>query len=60
LAEESAELSASGIEGSLLFLGVAVMENGTAVLDHVGQNFLHWRLSERRRVVEFGDELSTY
>jgi hypothetical protein len=52
------ELSAGGLEGSLLFLGVAVMENGAAVLDHVSQNFLHGRLSERRRVVEFGDELS--
>ena len=38
-----------------MFLGVAVMENGATVLDQIGQNFLHWRLSERRRVVEFGD-----
>src|SRR3954452_13124018 len=58
LIEELPELSAGGLEGSLLFLGVALMENGAAVLDHVGQNFLHWHLSERRRVVEFGDELS--
>src|SRR3954470_2092384 len=58
LIEELPELPAGGLEGSLLFLGVAVMENGAAVLDHVGQNFLHWHLSERRRVVEFGDELS--
>ena len=58
LIEESAELSAGGLEGSLLFLGVAVVENGAAVLDQIGQNFLHGCFSERRRVVEFGDELS--
>ena len=34
------------------------VENGAAVFDQIGQNFLHRRLSERRRVVEFGDELS--
>src|SRR3954454_11620875 len=58
LIEEFPELSAGGLEGSLLFLGVAVMENGPTVSDQVGQNLVHWRLSERRRVVEFGDELS--
>jgi len=42
LIEESPELSAGGLEGSLLFLGVTVVENGAAVLDQIGQNFLHW------------------
>src|SRR6266702_4133694 len=55
LIEESPELTAGGLEGSLLFLGVAVVENGAAVLDQIGQNFLHGCFSERRRVVEFGD-----
>jgi hypothetical protein len=55
LIEESPKLSAGGLEGSLLFLGVAMMENGAAVLDQIGQNFLHGRFSEGRHVVEFGD-----
>jgi hypothetical protein len=45
LTEKFPELSAAGLKGSLLFLGVAIMENGAAVLDQVGQDFLHWRLS---------------
>ena len=35
-----------------------MVENGAAVLDQIGQSFLHWCFSERRRVVEFGDELA--
>jgi hypothetical protein len=58
LIEEFPELSAGGLEGSLLFLGVGVMENGAAVSDQVGQNVVHSGPSQRRRAVEFGDELS--
>ena len=35
-----------------------MIEDGAAVRDHVGQNLLHWRFSERGRVVEIGDDLS--
>ena len=41
-----------------MLIGVAVMENGAAVLDQIGQKFLHWRVSERRHLVEFGGELA--
>ena len=57
LVEEPVELAASGIEVSLLIFP-AVMEEGSAVLDHLAKNQLHGLLSQRRIAVEIVDELS--
>src|SRR5690349_11144959 len=45
LGKELVKLAARGIEGSLLIFP-AVIEEGSAVLDHLPKNQLHWLLSQ--------------
>src|SRR5665213_2211739 len=55
-AEESAELVTGGVEGRLLIFA-AVIEQRSAVFDHLRKDSVHGFLSQGRIVMEIADEL---
>jgi hypothetical protein len=58
LVEELPELPAGGLEGSLLLLRVAAMEDRPSIFDQIGHQFLYRSLSESGGVIELRDDLA--
>lgn len=52
LFEEAAELAARGLEGALLLLGVAVIEQWPPFLQHIEDEFFDDRFSKRFQAIE--------
>ena len=58
-AEKAPELAAGRVKRFLLILGVAVIKERAAVLDHREEDPVHGLLSQRRIVVEVANELAS-